>query len=159
MGSPGTSTFDVVPPYRASPTDFNGCAKQDDAENPPDAATMPSAAEYNTLCNQAVALGKVVSAAILSLQVVATVYSVLAFSAAGNAPVLGTFTVTKNGVGDVSITWPANTFPPAVCGPEASLNHTVPGMITAYAITNGVRVVMYNATGAAADMPFTVCVN
>lgn len=154
-----TSTFDATPPFRPGTADFNGCAKIDDAEFPPDAATMPSAIEYNKLCDLVIALGKVVSAGVISVGVAAGVYSVASFSAAGNGPVIGTFTVTKNGTGDVSITWPVNTFPPAVCAPEASLNHTVPAMITSYAITNGARVVMYNAAGAAADMPFTVCVN
>jgi hypothetical protein len=159
MGSPGISTFDVSPPYRAGSDDFNGNAKIDDAEAPPDAATMPSAAEYNTLTAQMCSVNKVIAVAKLSLGVLAGVYSMASFTAAGSAPTTPTFTITKNGTGDVSITWPANTFPPPVVAPESSLNHTAPGMITAYAITNGVRVVMLNSAGAAADMPFTVTVN
>jgi hypothetical protein len=157
--SPGISTFDVVPPYRPTTTDFNGAQKIDDATDPPDAATMPNAAEANTTAGLFASLGRVVSLTTLSLTV-GTPYVIASLMCAVSAAVVGSFTVVKNGTGDVSITWPANFFGSApTCSPEASLNHTAPGMITAYAITNGVRIVMFNSAGAAADMPFTVSVN
>jgi hypothetical protein len=159
MASPNQSTFDVVPPYRPGAADFNGAAKLDDQANPPDPQTMPNAAEWNTICLLLVAMGKVISSAVITVTVSAGTYSASQISAAGAAVSIGSITVTKNGTGDVSLTWPANTFPPAVAAPEASLNDTAAGMITCYAITNGVRIVMLNAAAAAADKPFTVCVN
>jgi hypothetical protein len=66
-----------------------------------------------------------------------------------------TLTPNSTGTGVTEITWPANSFPPAVVKPKAYLN-AGPGMIWAEPISNGVRVHTYNSAGAAADLAFTV---
>ena len=159
MASPNASTFDIAPPYRPGNADFNGSAKVDDSENPPDPTIMPSAAEYNTLTKLMVALGKVIPTAVISIKFTAGVPSVDLFSAPGNNVTLGTFTVTDNGAGDTSVTWPVNTFPAAVAQPTVSLNQdTNLGAARAFAIANGVRIKTPNLAGTLTDAAYTVCI-
>lgn len=157
--SPGISTFDVVPPYRPTTTDFNGGAKLDDATDPPDPVTMPNAAEANTTAGLFASLGRVVSVCTLTVTQTAGTYSISQVSAATAAVVIATFTVTKNAVGDVSITWPANTFPASAGGPEATANQLSFGAsAAAILITNGVQVRLAVGT-VATDMNFTISIN
>ena len=157
--SPGISTFDVVPPYRPTTIDFNGGAKIDDATDPPDAATMPNAAEANTTAGLFASIGRTMCVCTLTVTQVAGSYSISQTAAATAAVVNGTFTVTKNATGDVSITWPANTFPASTGGPEATANNMTMGSNAAAAlIANGVRVLLAVGT-VATDMNFTVTIN
>lgn len=64
--------------------------------------------------------------------------------------------VTDNDVGDVSLTWPAGSVPPALVEPVASVNGATPGVAVAEAIANGVRVRVVDMDGDPADLPFTV---
>lgn len=159
MTSPNASTFDIAPPYRPGSADFNGSAKVDDSENPPDPTIMPSAAEYNTLTKLMVALGKVIPVAVVSIKFTAAVPSIDLFSAPGSNVTLPTFVVTDNGAGDTSITWPANTFPAPVAQPTVSLNqdanYAAPRV---FAIANGVRIKTPNLSGTLQDAAFTVCI-
>lgn len=153
--SPNNNTWDVSPPYRPGNNDFNGCQKLDDQAYPPDPQTMPSGPEYNTLCLLAIAFGKIVPNVRLSVAGSATP-SITGFMSPASGPTLGTFTVTRASAGDVSITWPANTFPPSTVQPEATLNTLGAGRISAQNISNGVRVQTFDASGTAADLDFTV---
>lgn len=65
-------------------------------------------------------------------------------------------TDTDNGVGDVSLTWPAGAVPPALVEPTATVNGSTPGIATTEIIANGVRVRVFDLAGDAADLPFTV---
>jgi hypothetical protein len=155
--APNASTFDLATPRRPTTNDFNGAAKIDDAQYPPDAQTMPSAFEYNTLCLLVVALGKALPVAVVSVTG-GNPPTLAGFAAPGSAVVSGSFTLTRNAVGDVSITWPANTFPTPAVAPSVSTNAGTWCDADVVAITNGVRVRTYNGTGAATDLSFTVTV-
>lgn len=155
MVAPNANTFDLAIPRRPGTNDFNGVAKIDDSNEPPDPQTMPNAAEWNTIEWLVLALGRVMPVLVLSILGSASP-SVISFPCARSTVVIGTFTVTRNSAGDVSITWPANTFPASASPPIVSLNGSADGRITADAIANGVRVYSYNAAGAATDRSFTV---
>ena len=155
--APNQNTWDMSPPQRPTTNHFNGVAKIDDATYAPDAQTMPSAAEYNTLCALVVAYGQVAPNAVISVQG-GTTPTVLGVASMKSAFVPSSVTVTRNGTGDVSLTWAAGTFPGSVLNPTASLNAGALGQIDAVAITNGVRVRTANAAGTATDYSFTVLV-
>jgi len=159
--APNKSTWDATPtPYRPGTSDFNGAALENDEENPPDPSTMPTAELLNTLSFLAISYGKIAPNAIITVT-------------GGNPPVIigvqsprtgviaGTFTATRNSAGDVSITWPANTFPASQAAPTVSLNITggvIAGHAYAYSaenITNGVRVTT-SFDAVMTDMNFTV---
>ncbi len=159
MASPNASTFDIAPPYRPGNTDFNGSAKVDDSENPPDPTIMPSAAEYNTLTKLMVAIGKVIPVAVISVKFAGGTPVVQFFSAPGSNVTLGTFTLTDNGIGDTTIGWPTNTFPPLVANPTVSLNGGSPAAAPiALPLSNSVRVKTFNLAGSSTDIDYTVAV-
>lgn len=152
MAAPNKSTFDLTPPRRPGKTDFNDIQKQDDAKYPPNIRTQPNAAEWNTMEWLLIALGRVMPVCLISVAAGA----ITQFSSAGSNVSLATFTPTLVSPGVVEITWPADTFPPAIANPVASLNASVAGMITTEAITNGVRIRTFNSSGVATTLSFTV---
>lgn len=154
MSSPDANTFELTPPRRPGSNDLNGLAKEDEPGELPDPTTMPSAAEWNTIGHLLLAAARVMPVAVLSI-VGGAAPTLLFFPNARTDLVNASFTVTRNGVGDVSITWPVDTFPTMVARPVAALN-SGPGMIHATPITNGVRVYSYDSAGAASDKDFTV---
>lgn len=163
MPSPNASTWDLVPPRRPGVDDFNGCAKMDDAEFPPDPETMPSAAEWNTKGLLLVALGKVVPNARISVHFANGAPTLASFTAAPNAVTVTTLSVARTAggslAGDVSITWPAGTFPEPLTQPS-EMGVNVDGPPAAWAISatnipNGIRVLTTVAV-TATDLPFTV---
>lgn len=156
MPAPNASTFDLVPPTRPGTETFNGIAKEDDSDEPPDPQTMPNAAEWNTIEWLIVAIGRVMPVAVIS--VTGSTATVTGFGTAPEAPILSTFTMAHPSTGVVEITWPTNTFPTPTMKPTAGLN-SGPGQIWAESMTNGVRVHTYGPTGTAADLDFTVTVN
>lgn len=58
--------------------DFNGAAKVDDTEEPPDPLTMLGAEEYNTLCKTIAGIGRVCPLAIIAFDGTGAVTSILA---------------------------------------------------------------------------------
>ena len=153
--SPGVSTFDLVPPRRPVLNDFNGAAKVDDATFPPDPQTMPNAAELNLAAKLAVAVGAVMPVLVFSVigGVTPTLFGIIT---AVTAVIPSTLTVVRNGTGDVSITWPAGTFPTPSVYPTACTNAGAAGDADVVPITNGVRVRTYNGSAVATDLSFTV---
>lgn len=151
MAAPNASPFDLSPARRPNTDDFNGIAKEDDDEDPPNPREQPNAGEWNTIEWILMSLGRVMPVVVIS--VVANV--VTQVTAAGKDLDTTDFALVVNGTGDVSITWPANSIPSSVAGPVASLN-TGPGMIHAALITNGVQVKTYDGAGSPADQSFTV---
>ena len=164
MSSPNSNTFDLVPPRRPGLNDFEGAALTDDVEQPPNPGTDPTSAVWNTICRTLTALG--MTAPVLCLGITGHVTQpfinamACVVSAVTQTPVVGgvfgTFTITRNSIGNVSITWPAGTFPAAAFPPTAFLNAPAAGMVTAFAIANGVTVITMTSAGALADLPFTV---
>lgn len=153
--SPNANTFELVPPRRPGAADFNGIAKIDVTASPPDPQTQPNAYEWNTLEFLAIAAGKMIPVAILSVTGGSSPV-INAFTTASSLLVLGTFTITRVSAGVVQITWAAGTFPTAATQPKAHLNGTTAGMVTCENISNGVQVNTFNASGAVTDLSFTV---
>lgn len=152
MGSPNASTWDASPSHRPTTADFNGAAKIDDAVYPPDPTTMPSAAEWNTICKTLASIGQVIPN--VSIDFTGTggggTFNAARSPLSGVAVLSGTtisvptgvITITRNGAGDYSFTWPANTFPTPLGTPRAIPcgNGAANWTADAVAITNGVRV-------------------
>ncbi|WP_394847409.1 hypothetical protein LZC95_08080 [Pendulispora brunnea] len=119
------STFDANPPFRPGLASFHGAVKVDHTEFPPNPLTMPSAGEYNLLCKLVIAYGKVLPVAIVDVKVSNGTASVDRFTAAGSNITLATFTIVRNGAGDIDVLWPATAFPPAVVDADASVTEDV----------------------------------
>lgn len=152
MAAPNANTFSLPSPRRPGSDDFNGIAKEDDQEFPPDPQTQPNADEWNTIEYVTLALGRVCPLLVLSLN---DSFAYVGSASPNENLTFSAFTIAVNGTGDVSITWPANTLPASSIQPIAALN-SGPGMIEAAQISNGVRVKTYDQTGAAASKAFTV---
>lgn len=155
MSSPTTCVFDLVPPNRPGINDVGGGQKVNDGTIS-DPAGMPDATEDNQKSNLIVRYGMVVPVEKITVHFAAGVPSINKASGVITLVVIATFTVTDNGVGDTSITWPANTFPPAIADPDAKLTGATVGMIACESIANGVRIRTKDGTNVAADLPFNV---
>jgi len=150
-GDPGNS----VAPRRPSLNDMGGATKVN-AVNPPDPVRMPTAPEDNQKQMQAVSVGKVVPVCVVSVHFSGGTPSAAQFTAAGDNITIPTFTVTDNGVGDTTISWPANTFPPPVVDHDAAVTGATGGFAAAQTLTNSVRVRTFGTGGSAADLSFNV---
>lgn len=156
MSIPTTLTYDLPTPRRPSIADVGGAAFQDDQKNPPNQATMPSAAMENINEMLEQAAHKVLPVCVLSIRFSTGTPVLDSFSTLSTLPITGTFTFVDNGTGDTSITWPANTFPTAINKPKGGITGATIGQIAVEAITNGVRIRTAGSGGAAADLPCTV---
>jgi len=159
MPAPDANTFESVSrlgspqtPHRPSVDDFDGCSCIN-ATNPPDATTMPTAPAWNSIGRTLAAVGRVVPVAVFTVRYLDNTTPIVENVVCTNGALQPVnFQVTSNGVGDVSITWPADSLPPAACDPIASVGGLTPVAICASNITNGVRVV------AGSRVRFTVAV-
>ncbi len=158
MAAASTLTWDLATPRRPTLEDCGDAQLQDHATRPPKAPTQPYADQLNQWAMQIARLGGVVPVAVISIQISGGVPSVYSFTACPTAVLTGTFTVTDNGTGDTSITWPASTFPVAAARPAVSINSDLLAIPRAFNITNGVRVKTANAAGTLIDAEFTVLV-
>lgn len=157
----GTDVSGTQLPRRPSTDDLGGDKKQDDNEFPPDDVEHFTAAGWNQIVQVVAALAKTIAVCKLEIRFVTGAPYVARASAPGTAIALGTFTVTDNSTGDTTITWPANTFPPAACSPTgltllSSSTAVLDGHVEE--VTNGVRVRTKSA-GAATDIPWTLVIN
>jgi hypothetical protein len=145
-------------PRRPSLDDLGGAQLEDDDPNPN--PSEPSAAPLNQMTLQASAIAKVIHAAVLFVEFTAGAPALTQLSAAGSLVNFGTFTVTDNGNGDTTITWPAQSSPPTVPLPVANSIATAAStsarIITTTAATNGVRVRTWNSAGTATDTNFAL---
>ncbi len=159
MAAPDELTFDIVPPRRPSLDDCGGGKLIDDAENPPDPETMPYAAQLNQLQKQVARFGGSVAVARFSIVFNAGTPSIGQFVCLPTGPITSTFTVTDNGNGDTTISWPANTFPSSVLKPAGlTLNEDVAAQapVAWMPDANSVRVKTRNAAGTLTDIVFSV---
>ncbi len=155
--APAELTWDIDPPRRPSLADLGNATLQDHASKPPSKATMPYADQMNQWAKQEERLAAMTEACGISVTFSGSDPSVSQFIAMRTTTVIGDFTVTDNGTGDTTITWPANTFPTSALGPTASLNDTtVGGGYTVSLVANGVRVITWTGAATPADRPFTV---
>lgn len=166
MAIPLQSVFTLATPRRPSIADLGGAAFTDDQEFEPD-DTMPSAAMENQ--NEWVLQATEAVTPVLRLSVTwnGSAY-VLTYIQSKNTNVTGgTFTPTRNSAGNISITWPANTFPAPAGFPSARLVTAAllyNATITAQNITNGVQIFITagtsgSAAAAGSDQSFTVDVH
>lgn len=153
MASPNTSPFDLTPPVRPNKDHFNGVAKEDDEEEPPNPREQPNAAEWNTMEWLLLSIGRVMPLLIFSC----ANGGITKMGAAPSALQIVALTYTSPSTGVYEITWASGTFPASQAEPAAFLNEG-PGQISAEAITNGVRVRTYDETGAPTNKKFTVSV-
>ncbi len=168
MGAPDFLTFDGGTgddgpelPRRPSTDDLGGDAKQDNNENPPDDVEHFTAAGWNQLVKVAAALSKTAPVCKLEVRFSGSTPYVARAPALSSNVTLSTFTVTDNGLGDTTVTWPANTFPPTACSPTGLTLLVTTSAVRACdveEVTNGIRV-RTKAAGAGADIPWTIDLN
>lgn len=160
MATPSVSTWNLTPPRRPGINDVGGGAKTQSAAYPPDPATKPTADDVNQWQFQLVAIAGMIPCATITVansgspamtDVASPIDAVAGHTTSGDV-----LTVTDNGVGDTSITWAANTFPPPIGKPKAYVTGATTAEIAVDAITNGVRIRTKDNTGAAVDVPFVV---
>jgi hypothetical protein len=148
-------------PRRPSTDDMGGDNKVDDEEAPPDDVEHFTADGWNQKAKQIPAIAKTVASCKLEVRFATGAPYVARASAPGSNVALATFTPTDNGVGDTTIVWPADTFPPHVCSPTgltllSSSTSVVAGHVEE--VANGVRVRTF-VGGSAADVPWTLAIN
>jgi hypothetical protein len=148
-------------PRRPSTDDLGGDQKQDDAEYPPDPVEHYTAGGWNQIVRQLAALAKVTAAAKLEVRFDSGAPYIARVSSPRSDVEIDTFTVVDNGDGDVSVTWPADTFPPHACSPTgltliSSASAVVDGHVEE--ITNGIRV-RTRSGGSATNVPWTITIN
>lgn len=154
--SSNTVTYDQVPPIRPGIDDVGGGNKQN-ATRPPDPQRSLTAEDWNQLSKQGVELAAVAPMAMLSVKFTAGAPVIDQMTGMGTAAkTIGTYTVTDNGNGDTSITWPAGTFPGRVAYHRAHLAGATVGMIACETLTNGVRVRTMTSAAIASDLPFVL---
>src|SRR4051812_25897275 len=113
MPTPSTLTWDLDVPRRASVGDLGGGAKvQAAGTKAPDPVRHLTANDVNQWAKQLAALNSTTAVAKVSVRFWAGAPFVYKVAAPGTGIDAGDSTVTDNGAGDTSITWPANTFPP-----------------------------------------------
>jgi hypothetical protein len=160
MASSNTLTDDMVPPRRPGIDDVGGGAKIEDTEGAADPQLDPTAADFNQMAKQLVAIRKVTPAFLVEILFPAGAPSINNFVCTSGSVISSALTLTDNGNGDTSITWAANTFPPqTVRANGLTLVEDVEiDRTRAYPITNGVRVkTKLGATGT--DCGFVVAVS
>lgn len=147
----------AIAPHRPSLAQLGGGAYQDEQDNPPDLDTMPSAAMENANEKTLAGVARTCVVARFSIRFVAGAPVIGDLICADDTLLAGDFTVTDNGNGDTSITWPAGTFPTMAVQPcGLVLNEWGAVFPSAEAIANGVRVKTLNSLGVGADTKFTV---
>lgn len=153
-------TYDETPARRPGLDDVGGAQFEDEIGFEPIGPDMPASDDFNQMSQTEIAHAKIMPTAGISVGFTAGTPSVRQATGPGVRIVPSTFTVTDNGPGDTTITWPAGTIPSSVLAPMATINEPSVSLgrsITAFYVSNGVRVVT-DAAGAADDLAFTVLI-
>lgn len=148
-------------PRRPSVDDLGGDQKQDNYDYPPDDVEHFTARGWNQLVKQVAALAKVASSCKIEVRFDGGAPAVVRFSSPRSGLTLATFQPTDNGIGDTTITWPADTFPAPVCSPTGLTLFSNAGAVVdghVEEVTNGIRV-RTRSGGSAADIPWTIEIN
>lgn len=160
-------TFDLTPPARPSLADLGGAAKRDDARNPPEALSMPTAQNWNFFARELEALGKFVP----FLEVTIDMNSgtpTLTFVQSARSSIDLTFLqaivglLVDNGPGDTTFDYTsiASVFPPPTRPPRVDLigatGARYPGVSQPTATS--VRIITQTGGGVAADYSFTLTI-
>lgn len=154
MSSSNTLTYDQTPPHRPALDELGGGAKVNSTPEP-DPVRQLRAEDVNQTAKQLAALGRVAPLAILQVEQSGGVYVKVAVAAQPNGVTLATFTLTKNGTGDVTVSWPSGTFPSPVAKPRAHVTGDTPLLIATeqYTVTSA-RVRMSAHDGTATNSHF-----
>ncbi len=156
MAAEPVKTWDISPARRPSLQDVGGATLIDDADNPPDAATMPHADQLNQLQYQAEAASRMVSCAAMDI-VNSGSPSISRLSAPGTNLVPASFTVTLVGAGHVRIVWTAGALPTSTVNPKVQMTTDAawcdPIPIP---ISNGVEIKTRNSAGTLTNGNFTL---
>lgn len=117
--SSNTLTFDESPtPRRPTIDDLGGGAKQN-ATAAPDPVRQATAEDFNQTTRQIAAIGRVIPLATVFVTISGGTPSVSGVLAPGSAVLAGSFTLTDNGAGDTTISWPASLLPTRSVGARA----------------------------------------
>lgn len=119
----------------------------------------PCAEEDNQKTAVLAAHARVIASAILHIEYDLGDPSISALECVRLAATVDDFTVTDNGVGDITIEWPADFLPTSIIPPYAAIVWQVPGGISAEFVTaQSVRVRTVNMSNVAADLPFVLVI-
>jgi len=153
--SVSTLTYDLSPPIRPAIADLGGGNKEQDAQALPDPVRHITKGDVDQWAKQIAAFARVVPNCLVTVHQVAGTYSVYSVSSLGTLITAPTFTVTKNGTGDVTLSWPAGTFPAPICDHEAQATGTTFALAMADSSTvNQVRVRIFDNANAAKESSF-----
>lgn len=157
----GTGDDGIELPRRPSTDDLGGDAKRDNNEFPPDDVEHFTAAGWNQLVKVVEALSKTAAVCKLEVRFTGSTPYVARATALSRNVRIATFTVTDNGIGDTTVTWPANTFPPSACSPTGLtllVTTSADRGFDVEEVANGIRV-RTKAGGAATDIAWTIAIN
>jgi len=150
-----TRTFDLAPPRRPTLDDVGGAGFTNDPDFPPSPAE-PDADGYNQTGMLAVAAAGMVPVRGVSVRFQAGVPLVDLQADMRSTPAV--LTLTDNGAGDTTITYPSGSYPAPVLRAAAFLNEDVAALApTVTIVTNGFRVRTRNSAGTLTDIAFTLC--
>ncbi len=158
----GTSDEGTELPRRPSTDDLGGDDKLDDADFPPDPVEHPTAAGHNQIVKVIAGLSRTAAACKLEIDFSGGAPFVKDAGGLSSNIIQATFeTPTDNGNGDTTVSWPADTFPPAIVSPNgltlySSSTQVVAGHVQK--LTNGIRVRTF-VNGVATDVPWSINLN
>lgn len=154
MSSSDTLTYDQAPPHRPALDELGGGAKVNEQPEP-DPVRQLRAEDCNQASKQLAALARVTPIAILQVDQAAGVYSKTAVSGQPAAALLAAFTVTKNGTGDITVSWTAGIFPSPIARHRAHVVGATPLIVAVeYVSTTSARVRLLSHAGAATESAF-----
>lgn len=162
MTAPSYFVFDGDPdngvvPRIPSVDDLGGGEFEDDAEYPPDPQIFPSALDENQQERVLAALAR--TATVLNVYVTfpSGTPIVSGFETVGTLLESSDITLTDNGAGDTTISWPANKLPPREVGPTLTLNADVEiDRARAYVVTAASIRVKTKLSSTGTDCAFTL---
>lgn len=154
MSSSNTLTYDDAAPHRPALSELGGGAKVNEQPEP-DPVRQLRAEDINQLSQQAAAVARVTPIAVLQVDQTAGTYSKTSVSGQPAAAVLAAFTVTKNGTGDVTVSWTSGIFPSPIARHRAHVVGATPLLVaTGYVSATSARVRMVNHANTATESAF-----
>lgn len=121
--------------------------------------TAPCAEEDNQKTAVLAAHARVIASALLHIEYNTGTPSISTLECVRLAAETTDFTITDNGVGDITIEWPADFLPTSIIPPYAVIVWEVPGGISTEFVTErSVRVRTVNMSNVAADLPFVLVI-
>lgn len=142
-------------PRRPGINDLGGAAFVDDQPYSPDPTEFPSALDENQQERVLVGVCRVTPVAIVNVQFTGSTPVIASATVAAEVLNSATFTPTDNGLGDTTITWPANVFPASTTTPKITYDSDGAWLPATYVlVTNGVRVKTRNSSGTFTDANF-----